>query len=222
MSLWRAYRTNRAAPAGAGLPMLARSLFNFVQPGNVLNLSYSLRDREVTAFLCSSLAAKVSSIFVSWVSWPSEWKLCRPNLKNSIRARCIAIGIVPLLRPLPALLPLLRLHFWPLWKLPATSKKQRGSRKMTTIRRFSCNDLLRFASVNFDHLTETVKNLPSFFLSKPFFLSFHFPSILLCNTIVMNFEICTVQYVILHDLFGKVARLFPCRWRSRKQSYGLQ
>ncbi|KAB5557446.1 hypothetical protein DKX38_008355 [Salix brachista] len=26
---------------------------------------------------------------------------------------------------------------------------------MTTIRRFSCNDLLRFASVNLDHLTET-------------------------------------------------------------------
>ncbi|KAF4376476.1 hypothetical protein G4B88_017212 [Cannabis sativa] len=26
---------------------------------------------------------------------------------------------------------------------------------MTTIRRFCCNDLLRFASVNFDHLTET-------------------------------------------------------------------
>ncbi|KAJ6920474.1 hypothetical protein NC651_014153 [Populus alba x Populus x berolinensis] len=97
MSLWRASRTNRAAPAGAGLPLLARSVFNFVQPGNVLDLSYSLRDREVTAFLCSSLAAK----------------------------------------------------------LPATSKKQRGSRKMTTIRRFSCNDLLRFASVNFDHLTET-------------------------------------------------------------------
>jgi hypothetical protein len=94
MSLWRASRTNRAAPAGAGLPLLARSVFNFVQPGNVLNLSYSLRDREVTAFLCSSLAAKVSSIFVSWVSWPSECNLCRPNIKNSIRARCIAIGIV--------------------------------------------------------------------------------------------------------------------------------
>lgn len=29
-------------------------------------------------------------------------------------------------------------------------------RKMTTIRRFCCNDLLSFASVNLDHLTETV------------------------------------------------------------------
>ncbi|CAI0400738.1 unnamed protein product [Linum tenue] len=28
-------------------------------------------------------------------------------------------------------------------------------REMTTIRRFCCNDLLRFASVNLDHLTET-------------------------------------------------------------------
>lgn len=27
---------------------------------------------------------------------------------------------------------------------------------MTTIRRFCCNDLLRFANVNLDHLTETV------------------------------------------------------------------
>ncbi|CAM8895997.1 unnamed protein product [Rhodiola kirilowii] len=26
---------------------------------------------------------------------------------------------------------------------------------MTTIRKFCCNDLLRFASVNLDHLTET-------------------------------------------------------------------
>lgn len=31
--------------------------------------------------------------------------------------------------------------------------------KMTTIRRFCCNDLLRFASVNLDHLTETVSSL---------------------------------------------------------------
>ncbi|KAH9729827.1 N-terminal acetyltransferase B complex catalytic subunit NAA20 [Citrus sinensis] len=31
-----------------------------------------------------------------------------------------------------------------------------NSRKMTTIRRFCCNDLLRFTSVNLDHLTETV------------------------------------------------------------------
>lgn len=30
---------------------------------------------------------------------------------------------------------------------------------MTTIRRFSCNDLLRFTSVNLDHLTETVRKL---------------------------------------------------------------
>lgn len=29
---------------------------------------------------------------------------------------------------------------------------------MTTIRRFCCNDLLRFASVNLDHLTETVSS----------------------------------------------------------------
>lgn len=29
---------------------------------------------------------------------------------------------------------------------------------MTTIRRFCCDDLLRFASVNLDHLTETVRH----------------------------------------------------------------
>ena len=29
--------------------------------------------------------------------------------------------------------------------------------KMTTIRKFCCNDLLRFSSVNLDHLTETVR-----------------------------------------------------------------
>jgi N-terminal acetyltransferase B complex catalytic subunit len=28
---------------------------------------------------------------------------------------------------------------------------------MTTIRRFCCDDLLRFSSVNLDHLTETVR-----------------------------------------------------------------
>lgn len=32
---------------------------------------------------------------------------------------------------------------------------------MTTIRRFCCNDLLRFASVNLDHLTETVSSSSS-------------------------------------------------------------
>ena len=31
---------------------------------------------------------------------------------------------------------------------------------MTTIRRFCCDDLLRFASVNLDHLTETVRRRP--------------------------------------------------------------
>ncbi|WVZ60196.1 hypothetical protein U9M48_010249 [Paspalum notatum var. saurae] len=31
---------------------------------------------------------------------------------------------------------------------------------MTTIRRFCCDDLLRFASVNLDHLTETVRHRP--------------------------------------------------------------
>ncbi|CAN6883206.1 unnamed protein product [Brassica oleracea] len=34
-------------------------------------------------------------------------------------------------------------------------RKRFGEKKMTTIRRFSCNDLLRFTSVNLDHLTET-------------------------------------------------------------------
>ncbi|WRX10242.1 GNAT domain - like 4 [Theobroma cacao] len=33
--------------------------------------------------------------------------------------------------------------------------ERRARRDMTTIRRFCCNDLLRFASVNLDHLTET-------------------------------------------------------------------
>ncbi|KAF9682889.1 hypothetical protein SADUNF_Sadunf05G0154900 [Salix dunnii] len=78
MNLWRASRTNRPAPAWAGLHLLALSVFNLVQPGSVLN-TLPPRDRE----------------------------------------------------------------------------KQREPGKMTTIRRFSCNDLLRFSSVNLDHLTET-------------------------------------------------------------------
>ncbi|KAF5744200.1 hypothetical protein HS088_TW08G00798 [Tripterygium wilfordii] len=40
---------------------------------------------------------------------------------------------------------------------------------MTTIRRFCCNDLLRFASVNLDHLTETV----SLLLLLLYFLQFY-------------------------------------------------
>jgi hypothetical protein len=32
----------------------------------------------------------------------------------------------------------------------------------------------------------------------------------------------TVQHVLLHDLFSKMAWLFPCRRRPRKPSHGLQ
>lgn len=38
-------------------------------------------------------------------------------------------------------------------------EREREGEKMTTIRRFCCNDLLRFANVNLDHLTETVSFL---------------------------------------------------------------
>ena len=43
---------------------------------------------------------------------------------------------------------------------------------MTTIRRFCCDDLLRFASVNLDHLTETVSHPQKIHLSLPLLLLF--------------------------------------------------
>lgn len=106
---------------------------------------------------------------------------------------------------------------------------------MTTIRRFCCNDLLRFASVNLDHLTETVT-----FLSLSCFPFFAFSSmkemekkmllllllflllLLLIFFFIDGIMLITVQYVLLHDLFGKVARLFSCRRRPWKPNYGLQ
>lgn len=46
-------------------------------------------------------------------------------------------------------------------KRAGVERQRERKKEMTTIRRFCCNDLLRFTSVNLDHLTETVTS--SFF-----------------------------------------------------------
>lgn len=83
---------------------------------------------------------------------------------------------------------------------------------MTTIRRFCCNDLLRFASVNLDHLTETVS------------VSSTYPFNTILNLMVpwLIVFLVSVQHVLLHDLSCKMARLFSCCWRSWKSNHGLQ
>lgn len=95
---------------------------------------------------------------------------------------------------------------------------------MTTIRRFCCNDLLRFTSVNLDHLTETV--------GSSLFLEFesNFVRCLLHDLMhkllkkinLLRIGIFAVQHVVLHDLFGTVAGLFPRCRSSWEPSHGLQ
>lgn len=59
---------------------------------------------------------------------------------------------------------------WFCFQLRLETQRAR-TREMTTIRRFCCNDLLRFASVNLDHLTETVR---SFLFSRFLFIFLNF------------------------------------------------
>lgn len=59
------------------------------------------------------------------------------------------------------------------------------AKAMTTLRRFCCNDLLRFTSVNLDHLTETVFfsiSIPLLLISKWIFSVFQFP----LNSVLMQ------------------------------------
>lgn len=91
-----------------------------------------------------------------------------------------------------------------------------NSRKMTTIRRFCCNDLLRFTSVNLDHLTETVSCSSFDDCNRSGFSDINILLFLWMRITV------AVQYVILHDLFGKMARLFPRRRRPWQPDHGLQ
>lgn len=99
------------------------------------------------------------------------------------------------------------------------------AKAMTTLRRFCCNDLLRFTSVNLDHLTETVFfsiSIPLLLISMWGFLVFQFP----LNSVLMQssspFFSFAVQYVLLYDLLGKMAWLLPCRGGPWEPHNGLQ
>ena len=102
--------------------------------------------------------------------------------------------------------------------------KRHTQKKMTTIRRFCCEDLLRFTSVNLDHLTETVRD--NLHLKNT---QFHHWELDRISYVCAFFGICfsfvalfSVQYVFLSHILGEMARLLPCCWRSRRECHGLQ
>lgn len=124
--------------------------------------------------------------------------------------------------------------------------------KMTTIRRFCCDDLLKFANVNIDHLTETVisplllcclidwgsfslllhfwtrdalrywKALPCVYLRK------HECSGNIIHRLAEDGACCvcgyvsSVQHGVLSDLHGEMAGLLPSGGGAKRIHYGLQ
>jgi hypothetical protein len=93
---------------------------------------------------------------------------------------------------------------------PEREREREREREMTTIRRFCCNYLLQFAPPNWNRKLVSLRFL---------FISFNFSANWWGITVSLY---VTVQHVLLHDLFSKMAWLFPCRWKPRKPSHALQ
>lgn len=80
------------------------------------------------------------------------------------------------------------------------ARRDLRKKEMTTIRRFSCNDLLRFTSVNLDHLTETVLSV------------FLIPNIWFCLIIALFYYGDLIDFCFMKQFNMSFYMTYLARW----------